>query len=226
MSDMVDRRRIPEATVARLPVYQRLLAEMAAARQVTVSSEGLAEVAGVNAAMVRKDLSYLGSYGTRGAGYDVEFLLHQIERELGVDRDWPVVIVGLGNLGTALANSGGFASRGFRVAALVDNDPHRVGQVVAGVTVRDMGALTELVSSRCLAIAVITTPAAAAQDVADRLVAAGIASILNFSPAVLNVPDGVVVRQVDLSTELLVLSFHEGHRQLGPAVAELPAPVA
>lgn len=212
--------------MARLPVYQRLLAEMAAARQVTVSSEGLAELAGVNAAMVRKDLSYLGSYGTRGAGYDVEFLLHQVDRELGVDRDWPVVIVGIGNLGTALANSRGFASRGLRVAALVDCDPARVGQVVAGLAVRDISELDGLVESLSLAIAVIATPATAAQEVADRLVDAGITSILNFAPTVLSVRKPVVVRQVDLSTELLVLSFHERQRREEPAPLGAPAPVA
>src|SRR6187399_2308324 len=129
-------RRIPEATVARLPVYLRSLAEVADAKVSTVSSERLAEMAGVNAAKVRKDLSYLGSYGTRGVGYDVEFLLYQISRELGLTKDWPVVIVGLGNLGHALANYGGFGERGFPVAALVDVDPTKVGTTVSGTLVR------------------------------------------------------------------------------------------
>ena len=134
-------RRIPEATVARLPVYLRSLAEIAEAKTTTVSSERLAEMAGVNAAKVRKDLSYLGSYGTRGVGYDVEFLLYQISRELGLTKDWPVVIVGLGNLGHALANYRGFQERGFQVVALVDADPARVGEQVGGVTVRHVDDL-------------------------------------------------------------------------------------
>src|ERR1700750_3194319 len=121
------RRRIPEATVARLPLYLRSLLELNASTT-TISSERLAELAGVNAAKVRKDLSYLGSYGTRGVGYDVDYLLHEISRELGLTRDWPVAIVGIGNLGRALANYRGFGARGFRVVALVDADPALVGQ--------------------------------------------------------------------------------------------------
>src|SRR6267154_722807 len=120
-------RPIPEATVARLPLYLRSLSEVAGVKTATISSERLAELAGVNAAKVRKDLSYLGSYGTRGVGYDVEYLLFQMSRELGLTQDWPVVIVGVGNLGQALANYGGFGARGFRVTALVDSDPSKVG---------------------------------------------------------------------------------------------------
>src|SRR5262250_2117449 len=126
-SRSVPTRRIPEATVARLPVYLRSLLEMAEAKVNTISSERLAERAGVNAAKVRKDLSYLGSYGTRGVGYDVEYLLHEISRELGLTHDWPVAIVGVGNLGRALANYRGFGARGFRIVALVDADDALVG---------------------------------------------------------------------------------------------------
>src|SRR5437899_10746052 len=122
------RRRIPEATVARLPLYLRSLLEAAEAKTRTVSSERLVEMAGVNAAKVRKDLSYLGSYGTRGVGYDVEYLLFQISRELGLPQDWPVVIVGIGNLGHALANYGGFGASGFHVVALVDGDASKMGE--------------------------------------------------------------------------------------------------
>src|SRR5919198_1239257 len=128
-------RRIPEATVARLPLYYRALLEMAEQRIPTVSSERLAEMAGVNAAKVRKDFSYLGSYGTRGVGYDVEYLLFQISRELGLTQDWPVVIVGVGNLGHALANYRGFTARGFDVVALVDADPAKQGEWVGELRV-------------------------------------------------------------------------------------------
>src|SRR5215468_8492626 len=128
-------RRIPEATVARLPVYLQLLVEQAELGIDSISSDGLAELAGVNAAKVRKDLSYLGSYGTRGVGYDVEYLLHEISRELGLTRDWPVAIVGIGNLGRALANYRGFGARGFRVVALIDADPALVGKKVADLEV-------------------------------------------------------------------------------------------
>src|SRR5947199_6092721 len=135
------RRRIPEATVARLPVYLRTLIDMQDANTATVSSERLAELAGVNAAKVRKDLSYLGSYGTRGVGYDVEYLLHEISRELGLTRDWPVAIVGIGNLGRALANYRGFGARGFRVVALIDAEPGIVGQRVGELAVESIDDL-------------------------------------------------------------------------------------
>src|SRR5438067_2883992 len=135
------RRRIPEATVARLPVYLRCLVEVADARTATISSERLAEMAGVNAAKVRKDLSYLGSYGTRGVGYDVQYLLFQMSCELGLTQDWPVVIVGVGNLGHALANYGGFGDRGFPVAALVDADPALVGHKIGTLAIRHVDEL-------------------------------------------------------------------------------------
>ncbi len=173
------------------------------------SSEELASAAGVNSAKLRKDLSYLGSYGTRGVGYDVEYLRYQIAREIGVTQDWPVVIVGIGNLGHALANYSGFSSRGFRIAALFDADPARVGEVITGLAVRHIDEIDEVVAAENVSIGVITTPTTAAQEVADRLVAAGVTSILNFAPAVLTVPDGVDVRKVDLSIELQILAYHE-----------------
>ncbi|KJK56271.1 redox-sensing transcriptional repressor Rex [Saccharothrix sp. ST-888] len=202
-------RGIPEATVARLPLYLRALTALSERSVPTVSSEELAAAAGVNSAKLRKDFSYLGSYGTRGVGYDVEYLVYQISRELGLTQDWPVVIVGIGNLGHALANYGGFASRGFRVAALLDADPTVVGSSAAGLPVRHMDELEAIVESQQVSIGVITTPPGAAQQVCDRLVEAGVTSILNFAPTVLTVPDGVDVRKVDLSIELQILAFHE-----------------
>ncbi|RLV50489.1 redox-sensing transcriptional repressor Rex [Nocardioides mangrovicus] len=201
--------RIPEATVARLPVYLRALNSLADAGTTTCSSEHLAGAAGVNSAKLRKDLSHLGSYGTRGVGYDVEYLRYQIAREIGQTHDWPVVIVGIGNLGHALANYSGFSSRGFRTVALLDADPARTGQVVAGTEIRPFGDLAGIVSEHGVAIGVIAAPASAAQDVADAMVAAGIRSILNFAPAVLAVPEEVDVRKVDLSIELQILAYHE-----------------
>src|SRR4051812_38227143 len=193
---MVERaRRIPEATVTRLPVYLRILLELADARTTTISSERLAELAGVNAAKVRKDLSYLGSYGTRGVGYDVEYLLFQMSRELGLTHDWPVIIAGVGNLGRALANYGGVGDRGFPVGALVDSDPKKVGKAIGGITVRHVDDLPEIMADHQAAIGIIATPASAAQDVADRMVAAGVSSILNFAPAIVTVPDGMSLRK-------------------------------
>ncbi len=207
-------RGIPEATVARLPVYLRALISLSERGTATCSSEELATAAGVNSAKLRKDLSYLGSYGTRGVGYDVEYLRYQIAREIGVTQDWPVVIVGIGNLGHALANYSGFSSRGFRIVALLDADPERLGEDVSGLGIRAFDDLEGLVEDHRVAIGVIATPAPAAQDVCDRLVAAGVTSILNFAPAVLSVPDGVDVRKVDLSIELQILAYHEQRKSL------------
>ena len=215
-------RGIPEATVARLPIYLRALSGLQDHGIPTVSSEDLAAAAGVGSAKLRKDLSYLGSYGTRGVGYDVDYLVYQIARELGLTQDWPVVIVGIGNLGHALANYGGFASRGFHIAALLDADPARVGEVVAGLAVRHVSELERLVCALGPAIGVIATPATAAQEVCDRLVAAGVRSILNFAPLVLVVPDEVDVRKVDLAIELQILAFHEQRKVDVAAVTALP----
>lgn len=203
--------RIPEATVERLPLYYRALVELEHVKAGTVSSESLAELAGVNAAKVRKDLSYLGTYGTRGVGYDVENLVHQIARELGLTHDWPVVIVGIGNLGRALASYSGFSARGFRIAALLDADPAKTGQVVGRLAIRPTAELASIAAADLVAIGIIATPGSAAQDVADQLIACGVRSILNFSPAVLVVPAEVTVRRVDLALELQILSFHHGH---------------
>ncbi len=208
-------RGIPEATVARLPVYLRTLTALAEDEVGTVSSEELAAAAGVNSAKLRKDLSYLGSYGTRGVGYDVGYLVYQVSRELGLTQDWPVVIVGLGHLGHALANYGGFASRGFAIRALVDADPGVAGRDIAGLRVRPLDELERQVTSHGIAIGVIATPASAAQEICDRLVGAGVTSILNFAPVVLTVPSDVEVRKVDMSIELQILAFHE-QRKLAP----------
>jgi len=205
---------IPEATIARLPLYLRALYALADRDIASVSSEELAAAAGVNSAKLRKDLSHLGSYGTRGVGYDVDYLIYQVSRELGLTQDWPVVIVGAGNLGRALANYGGFASRGFHVAAMLDSDPLVVGTVIAGHRVRSVDEIEPVVVEHGVMIGAITAPAAAAQTICDRLVAADVTSILNFAPVVLNVPDGVDVRKVDLSIELQILAFHAQRRSV------------
>jgi redox-sensing transcriptional repressor len=205
-------RRIPDATVARLPLYHRALLDLLRAKRSSVSSVALAELTGVNAAKVRKDLSYLGTYGTRGVGYGVDNLLHQISRELGLTQNWPVIIVGIGNLGRALAAYGGFSARGFRIAALLDADPNKAGEEVGGMPIRATADLPEIVGEFSPVIGVIATPGGAAQEVADLMVSSGITSILNFSPSVLNVPEDVTVRRVDLAVELQILSFHQQHR--------------
>ena len=226
---MVNGRPIPEATIGRLPVYLRALVDFAESGAGTVSSESLAGAAGVNSAKVRKDLSHLGSYGTRGVGYDVAYLIHQIRRELGLTQDWPIVIAGIGNLGHALANYRGFPERGFSVAALVEVDPAKVGQRIGSLPVHHVDDLPALVRDLGITIGVIATPSAAAQEIADQMVQAGIRSILNFAPAVITVPDRVSVRKVDLAIELQILAFYEQRkatlaevRRRGRAIADLP----
>lgn len=215
-------RRIPEATVLRLPVYQRILAELLRSDQTTVSSEQLASLARVGAAKVRKDLSLLGSFGTRGTGYDTSFLMVQIDRALGADRDWPVAIVGIGNLGRALVNSEGFSSRGFRVTSLFDVRREVVGSQVGGVKVRHVETLSQLHDRDRPIIGVVATPASAAQEVTDGLVDIGVRSILNFAPCVLQVPVDVNLRYVDLSIELQVLSFYEARRPDAKLAERMP----
>ena len=198
----------PDATIARLPLYLRGLESAGFGIGSTVSSEELADLAGVNAAKVRRDLSHLGTYGTRGVGYDADFLRFQISRALGVARTWPVVVCGMGNLGRALANHSGFKERGFPVIAATDSDPKKIGTQVDGIPVHAPNELGGLVQRHAVAVGVIATPADAAQGAADALVAAGVTSIMNFAPIVLSVPDEVDLRSVDLAAELQILGFH------------------
>lgn len=196
---------IPRATVARLPLYLYCLNGMS---QSIVSSDQLATTAGVNSAKVRKDLSYLSPRGTRGVGYDVEELKQLIAVRLGRTAPPVVAIVGAGNLGQALAGYDGFVEHGFTIAALFDTDQAKVGKTVGGTRVYHLDELDEIVAGEAISIGMITTPEGAAQEVANRLAAAGVRSILNFAPAILKVPEGVEVRRVDLSTELQILSYY------------------
>ena len=209
--------------MARLPEYLRALNQLADSGHDTVSSEDLARAAGVSSAKLRKDLSQLGSYGVRGVGYEVAVLVAQIEQVLGLTTHRNVAVIGVGNLGRALAGYAGFAERGFRISALVDVDPARVGERLGDVTVTHLDDLAETVAAQQIAIGVIATPAHAAQLVADRLVAAGVTSILNFAPCVLRVPPEVDVRKVDLAIELQILSFHENRKAAARRRADRPA---
>ena len=174
-----------------------------------ISSEGIAQRSGGNAAQVRKDLNHLGELGTRGLGYDVEVLAGHIARVLGLEQQRRVALVGLGRLGSALLSYGGFGDRGMTWVAVFDADPDKIGTTAdAGLIVRPMSDMAEILPEAAVDIAVITTPAQSAQAVADRIIAAGVRSILNFAPVTLEVPEHVTLRQVDLSVELQILSFH------------------
>lgn len=210
-------RTIPEATVARLAVYLRVLSGLADGGRSTVSSGELASAAGVNPAGLRKDLSHLGPCGVRGVGYEVATLRRRIAAVLGGEQSRACVLVGIGNLGSALADYAGFGTRGFEFVGLFDSAPGRVGQLIGGRTVRPMDDVEEVVTATRASIGVIATPAEVAQPVCDRLVAAGVRSILNFAPVALAAPAGVDVRQVDLSVELQVLAFLGQQRQVPAA---------
>lgn len=201
---------MPPATVARLPGYLRALQGLEGV--VTTSSDELAGAAGVTPAQLRKDLSFLGSYGRRGVGYNVAHLSEQIGVVLGLTTQRRVVIVGIGNLGHALASYSVFAERGFAVVGLVDTDPGVVGTSVSGLVVQPWEGLADLVRSTDATIGIIATPAASAQAVCDALVEAGVVGILTFAPRALRVPDHVDLRAVDVASELQILAFHDRRR--------------
>ncbi|MFD1213856.1 redox-sensing transcriptional repressor Rex [Arthrobacter sp. GCM10027362] len=206
-------RKIPPASLARLPIYLRALNALLADSVERVSSEELAEAAGVKSAMLRKDLSYLGSFGTRGVGYDVQFVSRKISALLGLTQEWRVAIVGAGNLGRALARYSGFTTRGFEVVALFDADRSIIGTQVGWLKVSDVDSLEAELERSGTNMAVLSVPAAVAQELCDRLVAAGVTSILSFAPVVLQVPPHVQVRKVDMGTELQILAYHAQRAQ-------------
>jgi redox-sensing transcriptional repressor len=209
------RQLLPRATVRRLPLYLRALADAGAGAGSTISSEELATRAGVNAAQVRKDLSYLGSYGRRGVGYEVATLRQHIGAELGLNRDYKVALVGAGNLGQALGHYKGFAERGFHVVAAFDNDPAKVGGRIGEVPVLAISELSRVVREEGITMALVTTPAHAAQEVVDRLVEAGVSALLNFAPTALRVRAGISLRRVDLASELQILSYYQSVQLTG-----------
>jgi redox-sensing transcriptional repressor len=203
---------VPAATVGRLPYYLRALRDLAAEGVALTSSTELAERSGVSSAQLRKDLSYLGSFGTRGVGYDVESLASYITVALGLETEHRLAIVGIGNLGHALANYSGYTTRGFQVVALLDASPDVVGTRVAGVTVEHVRSVADVIQRERVSMVVLALPGHVAQDVADAVVATGVREILSFAPVALQVPDDVVVRSVDVGGELQILAFHAATR--------------
>ena len=216
-------RHIPPASLARLTVYLRVLGTMMTEGIERVSSDELAEAAGVNSPKLRKDLSYLGSYGTRGVGYDVPYLSGQISAALGLTLDWRVAIVGAGHLGRALAGYPGFGTRGFEVVALFDADPMAVGQEVGWLRISPVQSLEAVLAKTRANMAVLAVPAEAAQEMCSRLVAAGITSILSFAPVVLQAPPEVQIRKVDMATELQILAYHAQRAQVSALATDAQA---
>jgi redox-sensing transcriptional repressor len=200
-------RRIADSTVRRLSLYLRFLEESTNRGLVTISSDELARRGGTTSAQVRKDLSFFGSFGKRGLGYSVPELTESLREILGLRRDWQVIIVGAGKIGTALAQYRGFRQRGFRVTAVYDRDPKKIGTQWDTLTVRDMAEIERDIAKEHPDIAVLTTPAEEAQVVVDRLVSAGMRALLNFAPIQLHVPADVTLKNVNMAMELEGLSF-------------------
>ena len=202
-----ENRKIPPATVKRLPLYLQCLDQIDS-DSVGISSKNLADLAKVNDAQVRRDLSYLGTLGTRGVGYDIKTLRNQLQLELGLVEGWSAVIVGVGNLGSALAHYGGFKDKGFGVVGLFDDDPKKINSQVAGLVVTPLSKMEEYCKKYNVAIGIIATPGEYAQGVADQLIDCGVRSILNFAPVLLKNVKDVQIRSVDLSQELQILSYY------------------
>jgi len=200
--------KIPEATVMRLSIYSRYLHQLLEDGVNTVASGDIASGVGVSSAQVRKDLAYFGEFGTRGVGYKVEELYGHLMKILGLDQNWNVIIIGAGKLGSALALYKGFEDRGFKVTSILDVDKNRIMNQIGDVTVESLDLLEKRVREQGIKVGVVTVPATVAQDVTDQLVAAGVKAILNFSPRVIKVPNDVILRNVDLSVNLEVLSFN------------------
>ncbi len=200
---------VPQTTVQRLPVYLRCLVQEQSRCVTVANSVRIAELAGTNAAQVRKDLSYLGEYGMRGIGYDVDGLVRHLTRWLGLEQVRHAAIVGYGRLGSALLGYGGFQDRGVSIDAVFDADPDKIGSTADhGLTVQPLARFAEVAQRDDIEIAILTVPASVAQSVADSVAAAGVKAILNFAPVKLSVPDDVAVRQADVAAELQILSFH------------------
>jgi redox-sensing transcriptional repressor len=200
--------KVPQTTISRLPLYLRCLLEAQKRQVLVVSSQELAEMAGGNAAQVRKDLSYLGEFGTRGIGYEVDQLILYVSRVLGLTTPRKVAIIGMGRLGPALLGYTGFAERGFDVVAVFDKSPDKIGTKQGRLTIQDVERVPDVAADGGIDVAIIATPIQVAQSVADLLVRSGVRAILNFAPVHLEVPEGVHLRQVDLSVELQILSFY------------------
>ena len=201
-------REIPDIVVGRLPVYLRALSRMAQDGQQITSSKELGERLGISSAQIRKDLSHFGEFGKQGTGYQIQFLVEQIQRILKVESEWAVALVGLGDLGRALAHYKGFANRGFRITAIFDNDPEKIGADINGLMVMDSANMIAEIRARGLKVAMLAVPAEKAQEVANHLVEAGIKGILNYAPINLTVPKDMRVQYIDPVTHLQRMTFY------------------
>ncbi len=202
------KRPIPDIVVGRLPQYLRSLQRMAIQGRQVTSSQELAERLGISAAQIRKDLSQFGEFGKQGTGYQIPFLIEQLRQILHVEHEWEVVVIGAGDIGSAVARYKGFLNRGFKVEMIFDNDPEKIGTQVGPFTIKDAAQMSQEIQAAGIKVAMITTPAAAAQDVANQLIEAGIKAILNYAPISINVPNGVRVQQIDPTIHLQRMTYY------------------
>jgi redox-sensing transcriptional repressor len=200
--------KIPDIIIGRLPVYLRALQRLSDRGIQTTSSQELGEIVGISAAQIRKDISQFGEFGKQGTGYSIPFLIERLRGIMKVERVWDVVIVGMGDMGHALARYNGFTDRGFRVKMVFDNDPAKVGQKVGDFEISDIAGMVEKIKQNKIKIAMLTVPAKAAQEMADQLVKAGVKAILNYAPISLNVPPGVRVQYIDPVTHLQRMTYY------------------
>lgn len=200
--------KIPDATIGRLSLYSRYLIEADEKGITTVSSQHIAKATGVTPAQVRKDLAYFGEFGTRGVGYNSRELYSYIMKILGLDKQWSVAIIGAGNLGRALSQYKGFYQRGFDITCIFDNDPNKVGKKLSDINIYSLDSLDEKVKEFKINLGMIAVPASAAQEVADKLVKAGVRGIINFAPVNITVKENIILRRVDLAAQLEYLTYY------------------
>lgn len=204
----MENKQIPEIVVGRLPQYLRSLQRMAREGRQVTSSQELGERLSISAAQIRKDLSQFGEFGKQGTGYQIAYLIEQLQKILKVDHEWEMAVVGIGELGSAVARYKGFANRGFKVSMIFDNDPEKIGSQVGNFIVQDSARMGDVIRAAGIKIAMITVPTTQAQEVADRLVEAGVQAILNYAPISINVPKGVQLQYIDPSIHLQRMTFH------------------
>ena len=199
---------VPDIVIGRLPIYLRALTLLDEAGKEFTSSQELGQRLGIGSAQIRKDLSHFGEFGKQGTGYEIKYLREQILKILHVDRTWPVALVGFGDLGQAIARYGGFAAEGFSIKAIFDDDPAKIGQTVGGQVVQDVALLSETITAEKIKIAIIAVPAAVAQEVADKLIEAGVKAVLSYAPITLTIPDPVRIQYIDPVNHLQRMTYY------------------
>ncbi|MBN2554429.1 MAG: redox-sensing transcriptional repressor Rex [Anaerolineales bacterium] len=200
--------KVPDIVIGRLPLYLRALTQMSAEGSSVTSSHELARRLGISSAQIRKDLSQFGEFGKQGTGYNISFLREQLEKILGVDQTWDVAVIGIGDLGRAIAHYAGFLHRGFQVCCLYDSDPEKIGEIIKGIKVQSMDLMVQGIRQMNIKVAMLAVPLSAAQQVADELVRAGVRAILNYAPTSIKVPEGVHVQQIDPVLHLQHMTYY------------------